>query len=467
MAFVSRAGWGREDGQAAPEYLGIISVAVACVLVLALAATGVGGRIFAAIEAVICRITGGSCTTAQILAKPTEPCDVNVHSAEAEGGVTVFSVDLGARGKWTLTERSDRTYQVTVAGGGDLGAKFGAGAEGRLSLGKDEHSAGRHAELTVGLTGTGARTWKFVSEDEAKEFYAAATHEPLKQAATGWMGPLQPLGMWAADKIDGHDWDPPTADETFYEGGVYGEFKGTLGQLTVGAGAQELLGVKTVDKGPEKGTKTVYFKVKADGSVEGGAGLSGTPLALTGSGKLAGEAVMALTYDPQGEPKEMKVEMVGELAGAAGSSAEIKGMDAKALLASLRKVSTDGSAETGKKGVVTMTVDLTNPTNRTAAADLLHSLGVPVLRGDGSPDPSGPSALSTLYDQFDNPQGGTRLAVTTYDTDGTKYGAGLKGAKGVQFGVTGDLSFADEEISSASYYVPGQGMVTWKECRAA
>lgn len=456
----------REDGQAATEYLGVIGVVVAALLALILGATSIGGVVFAAIEAAICRIAGGNCTTAQVLAKPVEPCNINVHSAEAKGGVTIFSVDLGGRGKWKITRLSDGTHQVSVEGGGNIGAKFGGGAEAHASFGKSQGAVGQEAELTVGLTGAAGRTWKFATQKEAKDFYTAATHEAVKQAATSGLGPLQGVGMWAADKLDGHSWDPPTADETFYEGGIAADTKGTIKSIVVGGSAKEVLGVKTVDKGPEKGTKTIYFKVTGEGTAEGGAGLSGTPLSLTASGRLAGEGVISLTYDPRGQAKEMKLETVGELAGSFGAMSEIKGMDAKALLASLRKVSTKGSAESGKKGVITITVDLTEPANRAATADLLHSIGVPVLRGDGSADPSAGAALSRLYDQFDDPNGGTRLSVVTYDTDATKYGAGVTGGGGIAFGVTGDLSFSDETVSSASYFVPGQGMVTWKECRA-
>lgn len=69
-----------------------------------------------------------------------------------------------------------------------------------------------------------------------------------------------------------------------------------------------------------------------------------------------------------------------------------------------------------------------------------------------------------LVHQFDNPNGDTHLSVVTYDTSSKKFGAEVEGGEGIEFGLNGDLTFKDEQVSSASYYVPGQGMVVWKEC---
>ncbi len=54
--------------------------------------------------------------------------------------------------------------------------------------------------------------------------------------------------------------------------------------------------------------------------------------------------------------------------------------------------------------------------------------------------------------------------MVTYDTSSKKFGAEVEGGEGIEFGLNGDLTFKDEQVSSASYYVPGQGMVVWKEC---
>lgn len=176
--------------------------------------------------------------------------------------------------------------------------------------------------------------------------------------------------------------------------------------------------------------------------------------------------MISLTYDPQGQPKEMKLEVAGEFGLSGDLSSALKGKDAKAIMTSMKKVKTSASGQEGKKGVVTMTVDLTDPTNRNASADLLHSVGVPLLGGDGSPNPSASGAFTTLYNnQFENTNGHTHFSVTTYDTSSSTYGAGAEGGEGLTFGLNGDLTFKGERISSASYYVPsGQSMVTWKEC---
>lgn len=305
-----------DDGQTAPEFAGVIAVAVAIVSVLIVAAPGFGNTVQAGIEAAICRITGGSCTVASELAKPDEACEQKIHAVDATADVTVFSVDLGGGRSMTETQLSDGTWAVTVEGSGNAGAAFGGGAEGRVDLGTTHAGAGGKVDLTLGLTGKVGQTFVFTDKKAADELMTAAEHQPVKDAATSFLGPLQGLGSWIADKIDGHTYAPPPADETFLQGGLSVELKGETGEgIVTGSGsigANVVLGIKRVDRGPDAGSKTVYFKVSTDASVKADTSVKGSPLSVTAGGSLGGEAVVGITYDKQGRPTSFALEAIAE-----------------------------------------------------------------------------------------------------------------------------------------------------------
>jgi len=456
-----------DDGQTGPEFAGVIAVVVAVVSVLLLGAGGFGRTVEAGIEAAMCRITGGSCTTASILARPEEPCEQRVHNVDAKADITVFSVALGGGRTMTEKQLSDHTWSVTVDGSGTAGVKFGEGADGHVDLGKTHGGAGAEADVTLGLTGKQGQTFIFHDKHTADELMTAAEHQPVKDAATSWMGPLQGLGSWAADKIDGHSYNPPPADESFLEGGVSVEAKAEFGEGAAtgnaSASASAVLGVKTTNKGPDAGSKTVYFKVSADGSLTADAGVKDTPLSVSARGKLGGEGIVGVTYDKEGKPTKFELEAGGEFSLENGLGSEAKGKDLPALLKNMTKVSTDSSSGVGKKGTIKATLDLTNPANLTATADALHALNVPVLLGSGSGDAtSTAAAVSGLYDRFSSGDG-AHVSLVTYNTDSSSYGAGGSVAEGLKFSLEGGLEFTDSTLNSASYYVPGQGFVTWKE----
>jgi len=71
-----------------------------------------------------------------------------------------------------------------------------------------------------------------------------------------------------------------------------------------------------------------------------------------------------------------------------------------------------------------------------------------------------------LYDRFSSGDG-AHVSLVTYNTDSSSYGAGGSVAEGLKFSLEGGLEFTDSTLNSASYYVPGQGFVTWKECLGA
>jgi len=92
---------------------------------------------------------------------------------------------------------------------------------------------------------------------------------------------------------------------------------------------------------------------------------------------------------------------------------------------------------------------------------------VPVLLGSGSgASTSTAAAVSGLYDRFSSGDG-AHVSLVTYNTDGSSSGAGGSVAEGLKFSLEGGLEFTDSTLYSASYFVPGQSFVTWKECLGA
>ncbi|HEX2808644.1 MAG TPA: hypothetical protein VHN80_20975, partial [Kineosporiaceae bacterium] len=171
-----------DHGQTSTEFLGMIVVVAAIVGVLTTA--GLGTLLVNQIEAAICRITGGSCTVAAVSHVPVTECEVNSHSVEVTGDVVVFSVDLGATGKLTLSKAVDpggkAHWYVQQEGEGRIGADVMLGEE----AGAGDLGEGVSAEVKAFLRGAGGMKMEFATEQAAQDFMTAAEHEPIKQAIT-------------------------------------------------------------------------------------------------------------------------------------------------------------------------------------------------------------------------------------------------------------------------------------------
>ena len=241
---------------------------------------------------------------------------------------------------------------MTVESSGHAGAAFGGGAEGNVDLGTTHAGAGGKVDLTLGVTGKIGQTFVFADKKAADELMTAAEHQPVKDAATSFLGPLQGLGSWIADKIDGHSYAPPPADETFLQGGLSVDVKGKTGDGIVtgsgSVGASVLLGIKQVDRGPDAGSKTVYFKVSTDASVKADASVKGSPLSVTAGGSLGGEAVVEITYDKRGRPTSFAMEAGGTFNLENGLGSTAAGKDLPALFKAMKEVRNDSSSGAGK-----------------------------------------------------------------------------------------------------------------------
>jgi len=118
-------------------------------------------------------------------------------------------------------------------------------------------------------------------------------------------------------------------------------------------------------------------------------------------------------------------------------------------------------------GKIAFSMDLTDKGNVDALANGLHSVGIPVLRGNGSyPPPSVRDGIGGLYSRFDQGANGTTVTVTTHDISTSGGTVGAKGGDVLTFGAEAGLAFVDTTATSGYYYSPGDGFVTWQQCTA-
>lgn len=456
-----------DSGQTSADYLGVIAVVVVVISALLLGTTAIGKHVSAGIQAAICRIDGGNCTVGKILHQPDEECEVYTHSGEVSADVVLFSVDVGGSAKLTLAKTVDPDgkvhWYVTQQGDAHLGADFLIGEEAHLGdLG--EGVAGEVKALATG--GAGAKM-EFGSEKDAREFMTAAAHEPVKDAMTGW----DPTGIthWVADKVDGHHYDPPDPKEYFFEGG--GKIEGSLdakagvGGVGGSAGVAGVVGVKVTPQDKGKPHRTVYMKATAEVAAK-----LGLLEVVEGEAGVESEVVVGVEYDGDGHAVRASLEAAGTLKKGFGANGEVVGKGTIASLAGFtaKSATTAGtSAGDGVRGKITFTMDLADRENADALANALHTLGIPVLHGNGSATPPGVvDAVGALYNRFDEGADGTTITVTTHDISETGGTIGAKGGDVLTFGAEAGLQFEDSNATSGYYYSPGDGFVKWQQCTA-
>jgi hypothetical protein len=452
-----------DRGQTSSDFLGMIVVVAAIVGVLTSA--GLGTLLLSQIEAAICRIAGGTCSVAAISHVPPSECEVSSHSVAVTGDVVVFSVDLGASGNLTLSKAVDPSgkahWYVQQEGEGRIGADVSFGEEAGLG----DLGEGVNADVKAFLRGGAGMKMEFATQKAARDFMTAAEHEPIKRALTGW----DPTGLthWLADKADGHHYNPPKPTEYFFDGGakVEGSLDAKAGVGSVGAEASgsAVVGVKFMPNPDGSTNKTVYLKVSADAEAK-----LGVFEAVEGKAGAGGEAVVGIEYDGQGRAKTATLDLAGNLKAQLGPNGEVGGeqtitdLAGKAVKGAPELGNSIGGGATGKLG---FTIDLTQGDNRNVVADGLHSLGIPVLQGDGSTNTPGPvDGVKGIYNLFDSGAPGNYLTRTTYATSTNDTKGKLKGGDADTFGVEGGLTFEDQKITGGAYYQPGQGFVPWTAC---
>jgi hypothetical protein len=237
-----------------------------------------------------------------------------------------------------------------------------------------------------------------------------------------------------------------------------------VGSAGASATGSAVVGVKITQtaNGP---TETVYTKISSEMGVK-----LGLFEAVEGEAKAGNEVVIGITYNDKGEAITATVDAAGTLKAQLSGKIPLGPKTKLGDFAGLKPEGTPKITDTPLGGSFTgkaqLRLDLTQGNNRNVLADGLHSIGVPLLTGDGTgfPPPNPYDGISGVYDLFDNGAPGTQFTVATYTGDSSNDKLAIKGGDVLTFGVEGGLKFENKNIDSGAYYQPGVGFVKWAAC---
>lgn len=446
------------------EYTGTIVVAAVLVGAIVLA-LGPGDRIVNAVRVAVCEIFAGENCGAHTsdITDALPACQVYSQDYSLHGEATVFSVNAGGDGKLTLTKEvapdGTERWLVQESGGAQIGAHVMFGQEGKFGLGE-----GLNAQAKSVITADGGRTFEFDSEEQARDFMTAAAQEPGKRAAARTSPLPDFLDDAIADTVTGTSYEQPGDPVSYYmEVGSENSAGATASVAAAGAdvsgGNAHVLGAK-IEPGRdgESDKTTVYYK----GTQE----LAGQ-LQVLGkgpNGKAQGEVVVAVTMQ-DGEPVSAKIEAAGQVRGGFFSSGEMDVPLGGKLPDGTGTIALDGGATV--QGRVALELDLTNPDNVDALADVTQSTGMPILPNHGTPGHQDPvEAVSNLRDRFTEggPQEGATLTGQKFEGSEAKFEVGFFAGDLITFGAGGNVATSTARATDAFYYAPGYGLVQWQGC---
>lgn len=451
-----------DDGATTLDYLGVVGLAAAIVLVVVSLTTGTSVKIAGGISKAVCSVvsvaTGQACetTVADPVFEP-ESCTLAEHDAEGSVGATAFSVHV--EGKLAYTKAhvigagpDGKDWAITLIAGGKLGAQLGTpGAH--ASAGDAE--AGAEAKIGIGAEGEAGDTYYFASQQEAQDFVDHVKHH-LEDQAEDTVFPVKAGWDWITGR--GDHFHMPRPDATYYQGGGYVSVDGSAGAgpgKVSGEGAASV--VLGYSKNNTSGDKTYYLKVSAEGSVSGAApGVN----ASAGAGL---DGVLKVVVDQDNKPVSMELEGSAEVSGGFSLGAEAdKGFSG--LLKAVKSASVDSATRGGVKAQFGATLDLRDPENLAAYADVVASLGLSSYvpsQAEGGHGARGSAAVKELYDAFDR---SGKISFATYAT-ATQDDTGSADLNvGLSFGVNGGLKFTDESLVNLLYRIPDVGFVPSHKC---
>jgi hypothetical protein len=164
--------------------------------------------------------------------------------------------------------------------------------------------------------------------------------------------------------------------------------------------------------------------------------------------------------DATGQASRASLSVSGELAGGLALTSPTSVTNLSDLT---RSVGVD--SHSGFHGTAELTLDLSQGSNRAVFADALHSVGLPILRGDGGADAPPPTeAIGALYGLFDSGAPGTTFGLVQYDHDDNTLDAEIGGGAGVKFGLGAGGGVTNRDVARAAYFEPGRGFVPWLQC---
>lgn len=449
---------GRERGATAAEYVGIallVGVVIAATVVVVSP-----GSVTPQIQRAWCAITGGGCGSS-----PTPNIDASLpecettntaYRGEVEG--SAFSVNLGLDGTATLaqvrTADGDTKYTVSFAGGGKAGVHVMFGEKGEFGLGE-----GLSASAKAALTAQGGVTFEFDTKEQADRFVRETAKEVARRSAAAAAGPAGPLVAKGLEWVSGSSYDPPAPSSYYIELGQKGsaDAGASVGlSAKVGVEASQALGVK-VTPGKNEGDSPSYtYYFKGTGSLTGELGLGGNAKA---------ETQVAITVK-DGVATTARIEAAGTMKASLLGGGPVGGGIPLGPGRGTTKVGITPSMV--DKGKLTLQMDLTNPDNLNAVADVLNATGIPVLPGAGTgTSPGAAQAMGRFIDRFAEagPQGGATITAQKFEGEAGELGAGLWAGDLLAFGAGGKVTVTDLTATDAAYYDPAVGgMVLWRRC---
>jgi hypothetical protein len=262
-------------GQASTEYIATIAL-VAVVLALAAPAVGapsVASAVVRQLERALCIAGLDICDARMAADAGLAPCALGSEMTGHEGAVTVFSIELGARGTLTVTPQTDGTVTVVRTGGGSLGVAGGKG----YKVGAGPVVAEARADAAARLRVQAARGWQFKNQAEADRFLEHAVRNTFEDDT------FPPA--WKSFE-GGHELAASLGTAVGEDGGGKGAAFGVAGSAGAAVGG----------RWSRDGAVTLYGRLGAEAELS-------WPLAPTvGTGRA--EVLVEYTYDRSG-PREL------------------------------------------------------------------------------------------------------------------------------------------------------------------
>jgi len=324
-------------GQGTIEYLTVVLLVALVLGGTATVASGAAGDIAAAVprEVIrgICIVRGGDCY------RDLAPCDVSSSATTKSWALTIAVIKFGHDRTVTVTQRSDKTFTVTLDTAPVGGVETSVGARGTVSLGERSFSAG--TDLTAGVIGSVAHTQTWIATS--------------REAADGLVADLARKAPMPPPDVEGHEGSLEAEVGASTRRGV----ANVAGSVAARAG-----GGWRIDRAT--GNRTYFFSGSVAGEATGSAKTKrGT---VTGSAAGSDRQQYALTVASDGHWIDLAVTRTGALTGRAGLPRQL------APIAGKLDVPTAGA----RRWVTESHLDLTDAENLAAAQAVVAALKDPL-----------------------------------------------------------------------------------------
>ena len=451
-----------ERGQAASEYVALIAL-VACTLValVGLTSGGLGSSVLAGLQRGLCAVAQTRCPRTLAERDRLAPCPLERRVREERLSETIASIRLGSSGTLTAVRGSDGRVAVTLADGSAAGVEVGVGA--RFALGR---SRGAGARAGAALTWGSGRTWTFPDAASAARFVARHGDKATMRGKL-----VDELRSACSLLCDAVGWRPhpqlPEPDEVHVEGGALATLTGAFG-LDAGGDASALLGRRV----RRDGETTWYLRLSARASAR--LGLPGAEAATAGGG----QALLSYRLAADGRPLALGIHLAGDatralaLAGRGRAGVGAAGGAGRGAAGGARPAGAAGGPGGARGGAVggagkaaasdggavelEATLDLSDPGDRAAAADLLDALA-----GDPRALPRRAVALGTRIAAH----GQVDLRRYALRGDATQLGGSL--ALGIAVGGAFERTTKGLRLVAAVTRLPGLPFLPRDDCRQA